>query len=564
MPASIRGANAHSPALARRAQGGLHPALACLLLLAACDPGPTSSPEPPEGGPAAPSLPDRVVFVDRGLRQAVRDAVGRPHGGITREDADSLRDLDASDRGIVSLAGIGQLPDLTSLDISFNHITDIRPLAGLTRLQLLNFEGNGVRDITPLAGLGELRSLVLNGNGLEDLSALRRLPHLTYLEMDDNGLEYRELVALVTVLQASGVRVVGEAAAVEPVDTGGRVALMLDWDDYQLSPGRALAYDGRRALYAAADTASSPRDYVRLMVSEYQTRGWWQKLIASEALDTWSVELRGTLTSLWFDPNYYSLAFAVRSYASSAHLLLSKDGGRSWEMMYYLPPGSVSLTTPAISIRLETDMVPIPGQAGSYLVNTADGLMQTRLGDAWELSYLAPEVGPRDRLASGGRFAYRLAPDAQVWRAEAGTGGPWQWRGAIAGARADHPLALAVSSNDGDRLYAATVGGLYLSLNGGANWNRVLAAVDEPWRAIRIRLSEADPLTVFLVHPVYPSEMWESTNGGVTWQAVGDLFPADPGSHTAGLRLFYDIVADPLDPLQAWVAISSGVYRWFR
>ncbi|MFH1570846.1 MAG: hypothetical protein ABIL09_22830, partial [Gemmatimonadota bacterium] len=64
-------------------------------------------------------------------------------------------------------------------------------------------------------------------------------------------------------------------------------------------------------------------------------------------------------------------------------------------------------------------------------------------------------------------------------------------------------------------------------------------------------------------HAEHPSRLWESTDGGLTWLDVSDLFPSGAGSHDSE-RHFYDVVTDPLDPLQAYVILSSGVYRWYR
>ncbi|MFH1570847.1 MAG: leucine-rich repeat domain-containing protein [Gemmatimonadota bacterium] len=556
------GADAVGPACRRPSWLRLAPALACLLLLSACDPGPTSSPEPrPESGDSTP-LPDRVVFVDRGLRQAVREAVGKPTGGVTREEAGSLRDLDASSQGIASLAGIAQLPSLTSLDLSFNRIADLRPLEGLARLQLLNLEGNAVRDLAPVAGLTELHTVVLNNNGLTDGSALVHLPSLAYVEIDNNPISRRALLDLVASLRRAGVRVGGRAGAdADAEEAASRIGCILDWDEYGLYPGQTLAFDSRRWLYVAASAPSGSGERARLYVSE-DRGGFWQQVVQVEDSGTGPTEVAGRFTALWFDASYYSLAFAVRMRGTLSQLLRSYDAGRSWAVVQPLQFTEVRLTDAPYSVRVETAIVPVPGHDATYLVNTGQGLMQTRAGGDWDRSALASQVQARCLLASGGRFVYSLTPEGLLRRAEPDSE-RWEPRGAVGTAATGRALAMAVAADDGDRLYVAAVDGLYRSADGGRHWTRTLSSGDEPWSALRIRLWPGDPLTVFLLHTAYPSQLWESTDGGVSWRNAGDAFPAATGSHTSA-RLFYDIAADPLDPFQAYVVLSSGVYRWYR
>ncbi|MFH1570848.1 MAG: leucine-rich repeat domain-containing protein [Gemmatimonadota bacterium] len=546
-----------------RAWGRVRPALACLLLLAACDPGPPSGPAPPAGDGGGAPLPDRVVFVDRGLRQAVREAVGKPAGGVTREDADSLRDLDASNRGIASLAGIAQLAGLTSLDLSFNRITDLRPLEGLARLQLLNLEGNEVRDLAPLTGLAELRTVVLNDNGLTDAWALRQLPRLAYVELEDNDIARADLVDLVASLQRAGVRVAGSSGEGGATDMRSRVVRVMDWDEYDLYPGEALAFDGRRWLYVAASKVVDNSEYVRLYVSE-DRGGFWQPIETTEVTASERSDLAGRLQRLWFDPDYYSLAFTVRRarWGSSTGLFMrSYDGGRTWDPGQVMAFPDVYIQHPPVTLQLESDAVPLPGRSATYLVNTVGGFMETHSGESWQVSPLAPMVGSLHRLASGGGFVYALAPDGRVRRIHADST-TWETRGLV-GSGADHPLALAASAGDGDHLYAAMVTGLYLSVDGGNRWARTLSSGGEPWRAVRLRVSAADPLSAFVIHTVDPSQLWHTVDGGASWRAAGDVFPPESGRHTA-LRFFYDVAPDPLDPFQAYVSLSSGVYRWYR
>ncbi|MCL0101336.1 leucine-rich repeat domain-containing protein [Peptococcaceae bacterium] len=81
-----------------------------------------------------------VTFLDANLEAAVRDALGKPTGDITKKDMAKLTNLEAYRRGITNLSGLEYAVNLTSLDLSENQITDITPLAGLTNLTWLELE----------------------------------------------------------------------------------------------------------------------------------------------------------------------------------------------------------------------------------------------------------------------------------------------------------------------------------------------------------------------------------------------------------------------------------------
>ena len=92
-----------------------------------------------------------VVFPDKHLEAAVRAALGKPDGPLTRGDLESLEELNAERRGISDLTGLESCVNLTSLKLQRNQISDLTPLAALTNLTSLRLWSNKVSDLTPLA-----------------------------------------------------------------------------------------------------------------------------------------------------------------------------------------------------------------------------------------------------------------------------------------------------------------------------------------------------------------------------------------------------------------------------
>ncbi len=125
------------------------------------------------------------------LEQKVREAIGKPRGPITAEDAAALTWLDAEapqdapeEAKIKSLDGLGAFANLEGLRLSFHDIHDIGELTKLPRLRGLWLDGNTIDDLTPwgssppynwplprvsgaalLKTLTELRELHINGCG---------------------------------------------------------------------------------------------------------------------------------------------------------------------------------------------------------------------------------------------------------------------------------------------------------------------------------------------------------------------------------------------------------------
>jgi len=142
-------------------------------------------------------VPAVVEFTDPVLDATVRAAIGQPEGGITLDQAQSVKRLDLNDelQGYLSqeplienISGLEAFTNLESLDLSGHAVSDISPLQGLTNLTALSLAGNPVADVSPLAGLINLKVLVLSGSQAEDYSVIANLVNLQVLMLDNSTL----------------------------------------------------------------------------------------------------------------------------------------------------------------------------------------------------------------------------------------------------------------------------------------------------------------------------------------------------------------------------------------
>lgn len=113
-----------------------------------------------------------VVFQDANLEAAVRGALGKPFGFLTRGDLLELRRLDAQSLQIRDLSGLEFATNLTWLNLAINRVTDITPLTSLVNLEVLNLDCNELFELSALAGLLNLRWVSLCGNDVVEVGDL--------------------------------------------------------------------------------------------------------------------------------------------------------------------------------------------------------------------------------------------------------------------------------------------------------------------------------------------------------------------------------------------------------
>ena len=144
---------------------------------------------------------DQVVSIpDANLAAAIREALDLPaNHALTTRDMLALTGLDASNRGIRTLAGLEAAKRLTWLDlgsesiagqgrVNRNTVSDVTPLARLTELEWLILIDTAVADVSPLTTLTRLRELSLAGTAISDVTPLARLTELEWLSLTDTAV----------------------------------------------------------------------------------------------------------------------------------------------------------------------------------------------------------------------------------------------------------------------------------------------------------------------------------------------------------------------------------------
>jgi len=173
-------------------------AVIMIVSMAACG-APVSTETASPSAPAA--TPGIVTFADPVLEAMVREAINKPEGDITLEEAAAITELklstdftpDEPAEGTVikDLSGLENFNNLEVLELHFHDVADISPLAGLNKLWSLGLGGNPVADLSPLTGMTTITSMTLFNCQAKDYSPLATLTNLNSL-----WLEYSTIVDL--------------------------------------------------------------------------------------------------------------------------------------------------------------------------------------------------------------------------------------------------------------------------------------------------------------------------------------------------------------------------------
>ncbi len=208
-----------------------------ILLIAStvsCAGSPTVAPTPT---PTAVPVKS-VQFTDAAFEAKARNAMGKPTGVITVEEAEAVTKLDLSnhsfddmkanpDLDVRDIADLAYFPKLETLNLSYNSVTDISalslvpsltelgmtgirandfsPLKDLTKLRFLTIQWiyksgqpyQGLKSLDVLAGMQDLEAIDIKGCGVADISALGALPKLWSALLTDN--EITDVSALANV-----------------------------------------------------------------------------------------------------------------------------------------------------------------------------------------------------------------------------------------------------------------------------------------------------------------------------------------------------------------------------
>jgi Leucine-rich repeat (LRR) protein len=124
---------------------------------------------------------------------------GNTKTGIPFYYFDDVDEIELSESGIDSLAGIEMCKYAVVVDLSGNQISDLGELWGLTLIEELNLSGNQIELIDTLSNLSSLRHLDLSDNKISDISPLFELAKLESVNLSGNpvnGSQVEELKEL--------------------------------------------------------------------------------------------------------------------------------------------------------------------------------------------------------------------------------------------------------------------------------------------------------------------------------------------------------------------------------
>jgi photosystem II stability/assembly factor-like uncharacterized protein len=307
----------------------------------------------------------------------------------------------------------------------------------------------------------------------------------------------------------------------------------------------------------AIDLQADPRDPMRLFVNAYGGGNF----VTTNGGETWVDASQGYTGS--FNPG---LAVAPGTgwtvlAGSNTGAFRSTDGGQTWVGL-----GMGSMTRLFVSILL----LPAEQTGGPQPILASDNngtvWLSTDDGATWEHTPLVGEeaamiqtarlaAAPSDPRIIYAGFVYARALESNIRFANipsfglyrsTDAGRTWQVIPAVSFADAGI-LALAVSPDDPEMVYAATGAGVYLSRDGGDTWRHLDAletsvfAIAEPASAEEGLIVEDIVMDPFdaqrLLAAVMDAGVYRSEDGGETWtQASAGLDPNEP---------VYDLVADP-------------------
>ncbi|MDQ0720067.1 internalin A [Paenibacillus sp. W4I10] len=142
-----------------------------------------------------------LAFEDLNLEQAIRSLLNKNDDeSLTKEDLESLTEVNLSNKGIKSLQGLEYAVNVTKLSLSGNQISDISPLSDSVNLTTLDLSGNQIEDIKPLGKLTKLTDLSLSRNQFNDLSPLAGLVNLNTLSINSDKItDIKPLAGLVSL-----------------------------------------------------------------------------------------------------------------------------------------------------------------------------------------------------------------------------------------------------------------------------------------------------------------------------------------------------------------------------
>ena len=129
------------------------------------------------------------LIADPIVEKAIRAAIEKPEGELTKADYEKLKTLWFYNKQLTSVKGLEKLTQLTRVNLWKNQLAEVpKGLDKLTQLERLNLSDNQLTDVKGLEKLTQLEMLSLRNNKLTDVKGLEKLTKLGELYLSDNKL----------------------------------------------------------------------------------------------------------------------------------------------------------------------------------------------------------------------------------------------------------------------------------------------------------------------------------------------------------------------------------------
>ncbi len=218
-------------------------------------------------------------------------------------------------------------------------------------------------------------------------------------------------------------------------------------------------------------------------------------------------------------PPFRLLARVWSIAAGTEQLWLSSDEGRNWQV--------------TLEIEEDLDLPPLVVSGDIAVAATRQGLLRSRnMGQDWIRGTRGLHTFSVSRLAAATTGTLFAVMNGRLWKGDAASR-LWQRAGEHPHELGRSAQALAVDPVDEDHLFLAIRESLYISPDGGVNWDRRVLANE----VFDVALDPGDSRTVYAVgyrldgpgigspgSPAVTAFTWvgRSEDGGETWKTLGE------------------------------------------
>ncbi|CAA9890361.1 conserved hypothetical protein [Candidatus Methylobacter favarea] len=260
--------------------------------------------------------------------------------------------------------------------------------------------------------------------------------------------------------------------------------------------------------------------------------------------DTWqAVTGIGRAPIIEFDPLNPTILYAGSSHlgSSSGSVFKSTDSGASWQALSTEPPLVFGVNAIAID---PTNSSTLYASSASQIYGRYGVFKTTNGGASWQavntgLTSLDVNELAIDPVDSATLYA---GTGGGVFKS---SNGGASWQAVNSGLASLGVNELAIDPVDSATLYAGTGGGVFKSSNGGASWHAINTGLPPDSFISAILIDPLNPAMLYVgtnggdVLSHESGDVYQSANGGASWQVVNNGLPSNPGVNVLAI--------DPLD-----------------